>query len=68
MLPTEDDRLKYAIYHLDKMIPMLKETELMKKRIQMNGHFKNIDPPDVSWEEARFQVQVSRDKFKNESL
>ncbi len=47
MLPSEDDRLKYAIYHLDKMIATLLETEVMKKRIQMNGHFKHIQPPDL---------------------
>ena len=48
MLPNEDDRLRYAISHLDRLIATLLDTEVMKKRIQMNGHFKHIQPPDFS--------------------
>lgn len=44
-LPAELERQEFVIDHLDRLIPMVKEMETMRRRIQMNGHFKNIDPP-----------------------
>lgn len=43
----EVDRQRYMINHLDKLIPRVKEMEEMRKKIQMNGHFKNIIPPTL---------------------
>lgn len=46
-IPGEEDRQRYMIDHLDIMIPKIKEMEEMRKKIQMNGHFRNIIPPKV---------------------
>lgn len=46
-LPTEIERQNYMIHHLDNLLPMVKEMESLRQRIQMNGHFKNIIPPNV---------------------
>jgi hypothetical protein len=40
----EEDRLKYLIKHLMNVISVLREIELAKDKIKMNGHFKNLDP------------------------
>lgn len=42
----EMERLKYIYTHLIKILPVVRETEAMKERIQANGHFKNIQPPE----------------------
>ena len=44
LIEKESDRISYLIKHLMKIIPVMREIELAKKRIQMNGHFKNLDP------------------------
>jgi len=44
---SEEDRQAYMIHHLKKMIPMVKEAEEMRRKIQLNGHFKNILPPNL---------------------
>lgn len=46
-IPGEPERQTYIIAHLDRMVPMALEMERMRKKIQMNGHFKNIIPPNV---------------------
>lgn len=45
-IEKEEERVKYLIKHLLKVIPILREVEAAKKKIQMNGHFKNLDPLD----------------------
>lgn len=44
-LPTEKDRQEFMIDHLQKLIPVVREMERLKKRAQLNGHFKNLIPP-----------------------
>jgi uncharacterized protein len=44
LMEKESDRISYLIKHLMKIIPVMREIELAKNRIQMNGHFKNLDP------------------------
>lgn len=44
---TEKKRLKYLLDHLDTVMPIAKEIEAMKEKIQMNGHFKHLVPPDL---------------------
>lgn len=41
----EIERQEYLIDHLVKMIPIIKEAEEMRQKIQLNGHFKHIIPP-----------------------
>lgn len=38
----EQERQKYVVEHLDKLIPVLVELEKTKNRIRMNGHFKPL--------------------------
>jgi hypothetical protein len=40
----EVERLQYLTRHMMKVIPILREIEIAKKKINMNGHFKNLDP------------------------
>ncbi|RZT00320.1 LON peptidase substrate-binding domain-containing protein [Aquimarina brevivitae] len=44
---NEKERLAYLIGHLKGTIPVVKEMNRAKKVIQMNGHFKNLDPLDL---------------------
>lgn len=44
-IPAEMERQHFMLQHLQKMIPIVREMELLRKKAQMNGHFKNIIPP-----------------------
>ena len=44
-LPDELERQQFVYKHLEKLIPVVKNMEESKRRAQMNGHFKNIKPP-----------------------
>lgn len=46
-ITTEKDRQTYMLNHLKKMIPMIKEAEEMRKKVQLNGHYKYLTPPEV---------------------
>ena len=39
---TELQRLEYIRRHLSAIIPLIKELEVMKERIQRNGHFRHL--------------------------
>jgi uncharacterized protein len=41
-LQTELQRLEYLKRHLNKVLPVMAEMDTLKKRIQLNGHFKNL--------------------------
>lgn len=43
-MEKESERIAYLLRHLLKVIPVMREMESAKKKIQMNGHFKNLDP------------------------
>jgi hypothetical protein len=43
-LQKERDRQLFMIDHLNKIIPVVEEMEVLKKRAAMNGHFKNVMP------------------------
>ena len=45
-IDSETDRLMYIKEHIHKILPMVKETERLKARAKMNGHYKNIIPPE----------------------
>ncbi len=45
-LRKEVERQKMIYKHLNKVIPILKETEKVRHLIQANGHFKYLQPPD----------------------
>ncbi|MCO6492912.1 MAG: LON peptidase substrate-binding domain-containing protein [Phaeodactylibacter sp.] len=41
----ERSRQEFMKMHLEKLIPIVKEMENLRKKAEMNGHFKNIIPP-----------------------
>lgn len=43
----ETDRQRMIIDHLEHMIPIVREAEEMRVKVSMNGHFKDIIPPDL---------------------
>jgi hypothetical protein len=45
-ISKEQDRQTYMIEHLKRLLPMAREMEALRKKVQMNGHFKNILPPE----------------------
>lgn len=43
-LIKEEERQEYLIKHIEKILPVIRRTKKIKDRIQMNGHFQNLDP------------------------
>ena len=48
-LMDELQRQEYLKRHLKKVIPLVAEMELLKKKIKLNGHFKNLGGFDFSF-------------------
>ncbi|MEL6589250.1 MAG: LON peptidase substrate-binding domain-containing protein [Bacteroidota bacterium] len=44
-IDSEVDRLAYLQEHLERIIPIVRETERLKARAKLNGHYKNVLPP-----------------------
>lgn len=42
---TEAERQQFILEHLEHVLPVLQETERLKERVRLNGHFKNLTPP-----------------------
>ena len=45
-IPNELSRQEYLIDHITQLIPIVQNMEALRKRVQMNGHFKNFNPLD----------------------
>ena len=45
-IPTELERQSFMLAHLEELIPIVKETERLRKKASMNGHFKRVISPD----------------------
>ncbi len=45
-IPTEMERQNFMLTHLEELIPIVKETERLRKKASMNGHFKRVISPD----------------------
>ncbi|SHK44670.1 LON peptidase substrate-binding domain-containing protein [Hymenobacter psychrotolerans] len=43
---TEARRQEIVLDHLERILPVLLETERLKERVRLNGHFKNLTPPN----------------------
>ena len=43
----EKDRQSFILRHLRRLIPIAREMDELRARIQMNGHFRNVIPPDL---------------------
>ncbi len=46
-MPNERQRQDFMTQHLEKLIPTAREMEALRKKVQMNGHFKNVLPPEI---------------------
>ena len=46
-MPEEMRRQQYMLAHLEQLLPTAREMEELRKKVQLNGHFKNILPPQV---------------------
>ncbi|MEO1628993.1 MAG: LON peptidase substrate-binding domain-containing protein [Bacteroidota bacterium] len=46
-LTTEYDRQAFVTEHLRRLLPVVQEMERLRKKVQLNGHFKNIIPPKI---------------------
>jgi Lon protease-like protein len=46
-IPEEEKRQDFIIEHLKGIIPVLREMNALEKKVQMNGHFRNIIPPNI---------------------
>ncbi|EON75735.1 ATP-dependent protease La domain protein [Lunatimonas lonarensis] len=44
LMRNEAERLRFLVQHLRKALPILVKMEEAKRKIQMNGYFKNLDP------------------------
>jgi Lon protease-like protein len=42
---AEEKRQDFLLNHLTELIPVVKEMETLRKKVEMNGHFKNLKPP-----------------------
>lgn len=43
----ESDRQRYLVNHLKRILPVILETERLKQRARLNGHFREEIPPKV---------------------
>lgn len=43
---SEALRQEMILNHLNQVLPILAETEKLKERVRLNGHFKNLTPPN----------------------
>ncbi|MEM7371636.1 MAG: LON peptidase substrate-binding domain-containing protein [Bacteroidota bacterium] len=46
-IPTEIKRLTYIQQHLQHILPIVTEAERLKSKAKLNGHYKNIAPPEL---------------------
>ncbi|MFD2512605.1 LON peptidase substrate-binding domain-containing protein [Pontibacter locisalis] len=45
-IETEAERQEAILQHLLQIVPIVLETERLKERVRLNGHFKNLTPPN----------------------
>lgn len=43
---SEKARQEAILLHLQQVLPVVRETERLKDRVRLNGHFKNLIPPN----------------------
>ncbi len=43
---SEADRLEGLRLHLENILPIVQETERLKERVKLNGHFRSLLPPN----------------------
>lgn len=45
-MQNESDRQEAILQHLENILPIVLETEKLKERVKLNGHFKSLKPPE----------------------
>lgn len=45
LMTNETNRQLFLIQYLRSILPQIEKKEIMKKKIQLNGHFKELNPP-----------------------
>jgi Lon protease-like protein len=45
-MQRESDRQEAILQHLENILPIVLETERLKERVKLNGHFKSLTPPE----------------------
>ncbi|TGE28694.1 LON peptidase substrate-binding domain-containing protein [Hymenobacter metallicola] len=43
---SEQERQEIVLEHLERVLPVIMEAERLKDRARLNGHFKNLTPPN----------------------
>jgi ATP-dependent Lon protease len=43
---SEQERQLLIVEHLEQVLPVILQTEKLKERVRLNGHFKNLIPPN----------------------
>lgn len=46
-ITNEKHRQDFMLHHMEKLLPIAREMEELRRKVQMNGHFKNILPPEI---------------------
>ncbi len=46
-ISNERDRQEYMLTHLERLLPIVRDMEMLRKRALMNGHYKNVIPPQI---------------------
>lgn len=46
-MKEEKSRQEFMRSHLEQLLPKVEEMERVRKQVQMNGHFKNMTPPQI---------------------
>ncbi|KUG07737.1 LON peptidase substrate-binding domain-containing protein [Solirubrum puertoriconensis] len=43
---SETERQETVLEHLERVLPVLQQSEKLKERVRQNGHFKHLTPPN----------------------
>lgn len=46
-IPDETERQQLLLRQIDHLLPAVEQMEEIRRKAQMNGHFKNLIPPDL---------------------
>jgi ATP-dependent Lon protease len=48
IIRSEYERQVFMLKHLERLLPIIREMQRLQERAKLNGHFRNIIPPDFS--------------------
>ncbi len=44
VLPTEDERIRFLVKHLEMFLPQLEQMESLRRKVKSNGHIRDFPP------------------------